>query len=71
MIYVTAQKVRFFIEDFFSYCDQISRKLRIWSHLLKKLFVGKFIFCAVCDDYFVSLLLLLPKRNFECASIGF
>ena len=22
--------------DFFSYCDQILRKLRIWSHLLMK-----------------------------------
>ena len=31
-----AQKMKFFIKDFFSKCDQICRKLRIWSHLLKK-----------------------------------
>ena len=31
----TAQKIKFFIEDFFSKCDQIRRKLRIWLHLLK------------------------------------
>ena len=32
----TAQKLKFSIKDFFSNCDQICRKLRIWSHLLKK-----------------------------------
>ena len=33
---VTAQKIKFSIKDFFSKCDQIRKKLRIWSHLLKK-----------------------------------
>ena len=28
--------MKFSIKDFFSKCDQIRRKLRIWSHLLKK-----------------------------------
>ena len=32
----TAQKMKFSINDFFIKCDQIRRKLRIWSHLLKK-----------------------------------
>ena len=32
----TAQKRKFSINDFFSKCDQIRRKLQIWSHLLKK-----------------------------------
>ena len=32
----TAQKMKFYIKDFFSKCDQIRRKLWIWSHLLKK-----------------------------------
>ena len=32
----TAQKMKFSIKDFFSKCDQIRRKLRMWSHLLKK-----------------------------------
>ena len=27
-----------FMKDFFSKCDQIPRKLWIWSHLLKKVF---------------------------------
>ena len=39
--------MKFFIKDFFSKCDQIRRKLRIWSHLLKKSLVENFIFCAV------------------------
>ena len=43
----TAQKMKFFIKDFLSKCDQIRRKLRIWSHLLKKSLMENFIFCAV------------------------
>ena len=44
--------MRFFIKDFFSKCDQILRKLRIWLHLLKKsLMETSFVcvcVCAVC-----------------------
>ena len=40
----TAQKMKFSIMDFFSKCDQIRRKLRIWSHLLKKSLMENFIF---------------------------
>ena len=43
----TAQKMKFFITDFFSKCDQIRRKLGIWSHLLKKHITENFIFCEV------------------------
>ena len=43
----TAQKMKFCTKDFFSKCDQIRRKLRIWSHLLKKSLIENFIFCAV------------------------
>ena len=35
------------IKDLFSKCDQIHRKLRIWSHLLEKSLMENFIFCAV------------------------
>ena len=42
----TAQ-TKFSIKNFFSKCNQIRRKLRIWSHLLKKCLMEKFIFCAV------------------------
>ena len=43
----TAQKMKFSIKDFFSKWEQIRRKLRIWSHLLKKSLMENFIFCAV------------------------
>ena len=35
------------IKDFFSKYDQIRRKLRIWSHLLKKPLMENFILGAV------------------------
>ena len=44
---ITAQKMKFSIKDFFSKCDQIRRKLRIWSRLQKKSLMENFIFCAV------------------------
>ena len=44
---LTGQKMKSPIKDFFSKCDQIRRKLRIWSHLLKKSLMEDFIFCAV------------------------
>ena len=40
----TAQKIQFSIKDFFSKCDQIRWKLRIWSHLLKKFLMENLIF---------------------------
>ena len=46
----TAQKMKFSIKDFFSKCDQIRRKLRIWSHLLKKSLTENFIFWAANED---------------------
>ena len=39
--------MNFFIKNFISKCDQIRRKLRIWSHLLIKSLMGNFIFSAV------------------------
>ena len=42
----TAQKMKFSNKNFFSKCDQ-TRKLRIWSHLLKNSLMEGFIFCAV------------------------
>ena len=39
--------MKFSIKDFFSKCDQIRRKLRIWSHLLKKSLMQNFIFSPV------------------------
>ena len=42
--------MKFPINDFFSECDQIRRKLRIRSRLLKKSLMGNFIFCAIIFD---------------------
>ena len=39
--------MKFSIKDFFSKCEQILRKLRICSNLLKKTLMENFIFCAV------------------------
>ena len=43
----TAQTMKFSITSFFSKCNQIPKKLRIWSHLLKKSVMENLIFCAV------------------------
>ena len=47
VVKLTAPKMKFSIKDFFSKCDQIRRKLRIWSHLRKKSLMENSIFCAV------------------------
>ena len=41
------KKMTFSTKEFFIKCDQIRRKLPIWSHLLKKTLMENFIFCAV------------------------
>ena len=41
------KKMKFSIKYFFSKCDQVRRKLRIWSHLLKKSSTENFIFYAM------------------------
>ena len=43
------QITKFFVKDFFSKCDQIRWKLRIWS---KKSLMENFIFCGVIGFYF-------------------
>ena len=39
--------MKFSMKDFFSKCDQMFKRLRIWSHLLKKSLIQNFIFGAV------------------------
>lgn len=46
-IEIIVQKMKFAINNFFSKCDRISRKLQILSHTLKKLLIEKLIFCGV------------------------
>ena len=50
---ITAQKVKFSIRDFFSKCDQIRRKLRIWSQFTEEILNGKLHF--LCSGYFKIL----------------
>ena len=50
----TAQKMKFSIKNFCSKCDQIRRKLRIWSHLVKKSLMENFIFWALYGPWRVS-----------------
>ena len=59
----TEQKMKFSIKDFFSKCDQISRKLRIWSYLLKKSLMGNFIFCAVMNDIYKNIEEYNPNKK--------
>ena len=43
----TAQNMKFFIKHFFTECDQIRKKLRIWLNLLKSSLMEKLYFCAL------------------------
>ena len=51
----TAQKMKFSIKDFFSKCAQIRKKLRVWSHLLRKSLMENFIFCAVLGELWYGI----------------
>ena len=60
--------MKFSIKDFFIKCDQIRRKLRIWSHLLKKSLMKNFIFWVVFlffDGSVTRLLLPSSAKEFE------
>ena len=50
----TAQKMKFFIKDFFSKGGQIRSFLRFWTHLPKKFLMENFIFCALVVRQFVK-----------------
>ena len=62
----TAQKMKFSIKHFFSKWDQIRRKLRIWTYLLKKSLMKNFIFVqwypASTPGRFI-LLILVSTEN--------
>ena len=62
----TAHKIKFSIEDFFSKCDQIRRKLQIWSHFLKKLLIENFTFYAI-----IYTMKLLNETNSVFITIQF
>ena len=56
--------MKFSIKDFFSKCYQIRRKLRIWSHLLKKPLMENFIFYAVKNIYWTLNMIHVNTFNF-------
>ena len=47
-----SQKMKFFMKNLFSKCDQIGWKLLIWPHLLKKYLMENFIFCTMLQLVF-------------------
>ena len=51
--------MKFSINHFFSKCDQIRRKLRIWSHLLKRSLMENFVFSAVIYQLCITLYLFM------------
>ena len=55
--------MRFSIDDFFSKGDQIRRKLRVWSHLLKKSIMENFILRHVKLKTVISFILVFIKLN--------
>ena len=67
---VTAHITKFSIKDFFSKHDQIRRKLRIWSHLLKKPLMENFIFCVEWKTSFFVLVVKTLLRLFERIPLG-
>ena len=55
--------MEFSIKDLSSKCDQIRRKLRIWSHLLERSIMENLIFCVV---YFqMTKPKIIKYRNYE------
>ena len=59
------KKMKFFIKDFSCECDQIRRKLKIWSHLMKKSLMENFIFCAVTHMLTLVKILMTKILNLK------
>ena len=59
--HLTAQKMKFSIKDFLSKCDQIHKKLRIWSHFLMKLLRQNFILQCLCKPNLVTFFVILDR----------
>ena len=57
-IFYTAQKMKFYIKDFFSKCDRMRSFLQILSHLPKKSLMKSF-FCAALRYNITNISLLV------------
>ena len=71
----TPQKMKFFVKDLFSKCNQTRSFLRIPSHLLKNALMENFIFCAVMfplksnsNSNIMDLKASIPETEPESAS---
>ena len=60
----TARKMTLSNMAFSSECDQIRRKLQVWSHLLKKSLMKKFIFCVILSPEMYSKPCQTSKMDF-------
>ena len=58
-----AQKMKFSINDFFSKCDQIRKKLRIGIHLLKKCLMENAIFLRSVDFVLLGIFGVLSYKQ--------
>ena len=67
----TTQKAKFSIKNFFSKCDQIRWKVRIWSHLLKKSLMENFIFCTVKYENYEDFRVPLTRKSKKTACVHF
>ena len=50
--------MKFSVNIFFSKLEQFRSFLRTCSHLLKKFLTENYIFCAVCEIYFIIYLFI-------------
>ena len=65
------QKMKVSIKDFFSKYDQIRRKLRIWSHLLKKILNEKLHFLCSARTTNVTINLKKCPINSSISMLNF
>ena len=64
MLQTLHKKMKLFIQDFFSKCDKIRRKLRMQLHLLKKSLIENFIFCSLRVFNFAKFNKICASRCF-------
>ena len=67
--HVTVQKMKLSMKDYFSKYDQISRKLRIWSHLLMKSIIKNFVFCVACHQVLWGRSLIKCSITLKCSIV--
>ena len=61
----TAQKLKFSVNDFLNKYEKISRKMQIWSRLLKKSIIEIFIFCEWLQSCSLRFWSIQPWNTFK------